>query len=100
MKVLKFKINQKHFESFKEICADNDITVKELLYLTMTEAEHSGLITDHFPEDFNEDLRNITLKVNNGMHIEVAKRCARQDLSVRDYMQYLIYKCLHDHNLF
>lgn len=97
MKVLKFKINETHFETFKTICSDNDITVKHLLYLTMTEAEHTGLISDYIPEDFNDNLRNITLKVSNDMHKGVAKRCTKLDVSVRDYMQYLIYKCLDDH---
>lgn len=99
MKVLKFKINEKHFDAFKAICIDNDVTVKHLLYLTMTEAEHTGLISEYIPEDFNDNLRHITLKVSNDMHKSVAKRCTKLDVSVRDYMQYLIYKCLIDHKV-
>ena len=97
MKVLKFKINENHFAEFKAICDNKEFTVKHLLYLTMTEAEHTGLISECIPNDFNENLRSITLKVSNDMHKSVAKRCTKLDVSVRDYMQYLIYKCLDDH---
>jgi len=98
MNVLKFKINETYFDRFKEICQAKDSTVKNMLYITLTESDHEDFITNVFPEDFNENLRHLTLKVNNDLYKGVAKKCTRMDVSVRDYMQYLIFKCLKNNN--
>lgn len=99
MNVLKFRINEDYFDKFKEICTKKEITVKQLLFDTMMECPEKGQIANYLPEDFNENLRNLTLKVNNGFFKTVAKKSTQLDISVRDYMPYLVYRCLHENNM-
>jgi len=98
MKVLKFKIHEGYFEQFKEICIAEEVNVKKKLFLLLSEDYETNEIASYFPEDHHEHLRNMTLKVNEELYKGVSRKCSRLDLSVRDYLPYLIYKCLKEHN--
>lgn len=96
MKVLKFRIHTDYFEEFKNICIEEDITVKRKFNVLLSEDRNTQNILDYFPEEHKDDLRKMTLKVNEELYKGVMKKCGRLDLQVRDYMAYLIYKFLLD----
>ena len=94
MKVLKFKVHADYFEEFKNICTEENITVKKKYNVLLSQDRNTSDIMDYFPEDHSENLRKMTLKVNEELYKGVMKKCGRLDLRVRDYMVYLIYKFL------
>lgn len=94
MKVLKFKVHADYFEEFKNICTEENITVKKKYNVLLSQDRNTSDIMDYFPEDHSENLRKMTLKVNEELYKGVMKKCGRLDLRVRDYMAYLIYKFL------
>ncbi|MBI9012375.1 MAG: hypothetical protein JEZ08_09135 [Clostridiales bacterium] len=98
MKVLKFKIHADYYEQFKEICLEEEITVKRKYNVLLSQDRNTKHILDYFPEDHNEKARKMTLKVNEELYKGVMKKCGLFDLRVRDYMAYLIYKFLSDRN--
>lgn len=94
MKVLKFKVENKYYDRFKEICDQDGITVKKKLNVLIAEDTHPSNIKSYFPESHFDDIKKITLKVNEEFYKSVMKQCGKNDFSPRDYLAYLIYKFL------
>lgn len=96
MKVLKFKVHADHFETFKNLCIAQEITIKKKLNVLLSEDFHTEDIYDYFPEDHDAMARKMTLKVNEPLFKGVMKKCGLMELRAKDYMAYLIYKYLRD----
>lgn len=99
MKVLKFRIHEDVFESFKTVCQQEDITVKRKLNVLLAQDRSPNFITDYFPDDHAEKSRKMTLKVNDELYKGVMKKCGQHDFRVKDYLAYLIYKFAVDTGL-
>jgi hypothetical protein len=97
MKVLKFKIENKYYDQFKEICDQDGITIKRKLNVLMAEDHKPNNILSYLPETHFDDIKKITLKVNEELYKGVMKQCGKNDFNPRDYLAYLIYKFLSDH---
>ncbi len=96
MKVLKYKIDADYFEKFKKICDDEEITVKKKLNVLLAEDRNTSNIMAYFPEEHDDKLRKMTLKVSEELYKGVMKKCGQHDLRVKDYLAYLVYKFLSD----
>ncbi len=97
MKVLKFAINEKYFDEFKEICQKEEITIKRKINVLLSQDRNPTNIKDYYPEDYKEHTRKLTLKVNEELYKGVMKNCGKFDYRIREYVPYLIYKfLLHD----
>lgn len=94
MKVLKFTINEKYYEAFKSQCQQEDITVKRKLNVLLAQDRKPANLLAYYPEDSKEDLRKLTLKVNEELYKGVMKKCGQMDYKVRQYLPYLIYRYL------
>ncbi len=94
MKVLKFRIHETYFEEFKNICIEEDLNVKKKLNILVAQDRFPSDIKSYFPEEHYDNLRSMTLKVNEHLFKGVMKNCGLYDFRVRDYMPYLIYKFL------
>lgn len=97
MQVLKFNINSTAYESFLTMCRAEDITVKRKINVLIS--KYSSIDTDidtYFPENFDQDLRSLTLKVNDELYRSAAKSADRLDISIRRFLAYLIYRLLLD----
>lgn len=99
MKVIKFKINSSFYELFKAECIEENITVKNKLYQIHRFDEDADMMDEFNPEGYDEDLRSLTLKVNEDFFKSVTKKCYEWDLRLRAYMPYLIQKYLIEADL-
>ncbi len=97
MRVLKFKINSQDYETFVNICKTEEIPVKRKLNVLVS--QYSAIDTDineYFPEDFDQDLRSITLKVNEELYKSFMKSSDRLDVNLRRFIPYLIHRLLKE----
>lgn len=94
MKVIKFKVEVESFDEFKALCLEEGVTVKNKLYSLALQDKFPSDILDYFPEDADENLRRLTLKVSNDLNTLVMGKCKDFGFRLRDYVPYLIYKCL------
>jgi hypothetical protein len=94
MQIIKFTMNEKYYDEFKDMCIKQDITVKKKLNILLSQDTEPGDITKYFPSDYDESIRSVTLKVNEELYKGVMKNCGRFDLKSRKYVPYLIYKYL------
>ncbi|MCH4889055.1 hypothetical protein EZV73_15780 [Acidaminobacter sp. JC074] len=99
MRVLKFKINSRDYKAFQDICKEEDIPIKRKLNVLV--AKYSAIDTDldeYFPEDFDQDLRSITLKVNEELYKGCIKSADRFEVSLRKFVPYLIHRLIKESN--
>lgn len=92
MKVLKFRVENQYYDKFKSNCETEGITVKKKLNVLLAGDNNPRDIQSHFPETHFNDLKKMTLKVNEEFYKGVMKKCGQNDFTVRDYLAYLIYK--------
>lgn len=94
MKVLKFRIENQYYDQFKDQCLGQDITVKKKLNVLLAADRNPHNILSYFPDSHFDDLKKMTLKVNEEFYKGVMKKCGQNDFKVKDYLAYLIYKHL------
>lgn len=95
MRIIKFSINENAYESFLKHCKDIDITVKKKInVLVSLDKSNDTNINDYFPENLDQNLRTITLKVNEELFKGVMKGSDRLGIKSKRYIPYLIYKFL------
>ena len=94
MKVIKFTINEDYYEKFKILCSKDGITMKRKLNVLVSQDTEVVDIKDYFPSDYNENIRNVTLKINEEIYKGIMKKCGKLDLKVKKYVPYLIYRYL------
>lgn len=94
MKVIKFSINEKYYNQLKDICLKEELTIKKKLNILLSQDRDCANIRDYYPDDYNEDIKKITLKINEELYKGIMKKCGKFDLKTREYVPYLIYKYL------
>lgn len=95
MRIIKFSINENAYESFVEKCKAEDITVKKKINVLLSQDNSRDInINDYFPENQDQNLRTITLKVNEELYKGVMKNSDRLDIKSKRYVPFLIYKYL------
>jgi len=94
MRVVKFKINEKYYDEFKEICVRDNVTIKGKLNVLLSQDVSPRNITDYYPEDANQNTRRLTLKINEELYKGIMKKCGKYDFAPSKYVPYLIYKYL------
>lgn len=95
MRILKFSINRSAYETFIEKCKQEDITVKKKLNVLLSQDNSTDVdIYDYYPENDDQDLRTITLKVNEELYKGVMKSSDRLNVKSKRFLPYLIYKYL------
>ena len=97
MRIIKFSINENTYETFQNICRLENITVKKKLNVLLSKDNPEGIdIKECFPEDANQNLRRITLKVNEELYKGIMKNSDKFDIKPKSYIPYLIYNFLND----
>jgi len=96
MKVLKFRVENQYYDLFKENCEKEGITVKRKLNVLLSQDRDPSNLLSYFPETHFDDLKKMTLKVNEEFYKSVMKQCGRNDFKIKDYLAYLIYKSLSE----
>jgi len=94
MKVIKFTINEKYYNELKEICLQEELTIKRKINILLSQDTQCINIRDYFPEDYNQDIKKVTLKINEELYKGIMKKCGKLDLKTREYVPYLIYRYL------
>lgn len=94
MKVVKFAINEVYYQQFKSHCEENGLTIKKKLNVLLAQDTEPENIKSHFPEDAHEDVKRVTLKVNEELYKGVMKKCGKYELRTNQYIAYLIFKFL------
>ncbi len=94
MKVIKFTINEDYYNELKEICVDEGITIKRKINVLLSMDPGFDNINDYFPADSKENVKRLTLKVNEELYKGIMKRCGQLDLRANKYVPYLIYRYL------
>lgn len=94
MKVIKFSMNEKYYDQFKTLCLEENITIKRKLNFLLAKDPHPQAIEMYFPNDHTENMKPVTLKVNEELYKGVMKKCGQLDFKPSKYMPYLIYKHL------
>ncbi len=93
MRIIKFSINETAYDTFKSICHQNEITVKKKLNVLLSQDNISrDNISDYFPSNYNQNLRTITLKVNEELYKGIMKNSDKLGIRARRYIPYLIYR--------
>ena len=93
MRIIKFTINERAYETFSNMCKEEDITIKKKINVLLSKdntREYSG--DDIFPADSNQELRTITLKLNEEVYKGIMKNSDILEMKSKRYIQYLIYK--------
>lgn len=94
MKIIKFSINENYYDRLKDVCETEDITVKRKINILLSQDTDTSNIRQVFPLDYNENLKSITLKINEELYKGIMKKCGKLDIRVNKYVPYLIYKYL------
>lgn len=94
MKLIKFTINENYYEEFKTICESSDITIKKKLNVLLSADVKKIDINEYFPENHDQNVKKVTLKVNEELYKGILKNCGRFDIRSSRYVPYLIYKFL------
>ncbi|MCT4634136.1 MAG: hypothetical protein N4A76_15615 [Firmicutes bacterium] len=94
MRVIKFSLNENHYDKFKELCVSENITVKKKLNVLVAQDKDPKDIDSYFPEDANIHTKHLTLKVNEELYKGIIKNSDKYDIKIKKYVQYLIYKYL------
>lgn len=94
MKVVKFNINEEHYEEFKSICEDQGVPVKRKLNFLLAGDVKKCDINEYFPVEHDKSVRKITLKINEEFYKSIMKNCGRFDYKPNRYLAYLVYKFL------
>lgn len=94
MKVIKFTINDDYYEELKNICTQQEITIKRMINILLSKDNQYTDIEEYFPDDANHNTKRVTLKVNEELYKGVMKNCGKYDLKVTRYVPYLIYRFL------
>ena len=93
MRIIKFSINEKAYEDFMNKCKTEDITVKKKINVLLSKDRSVDVnINDYFPDNHDQDLRTITLKVNEELYKGLMKSSDRLDIKSKRFIPYLIYK--------
>jgi hypothetical protein len=94
MKTIRFQINADYYEQLKNDCLKSDITIKKKINVLVTENRQCTNYKKYFPLDYREELKFVTLKLNDELHKSIMIKCNEYDLTVGNYIPYLIYKYL------
>ena len=99
MKVIKFTINENYYNELKSKCEENDLTVKRKINVLVSQdtayTDYED-INEYFPEDSKENVKKVTLKVNEELYKGIMKNCGKLDLRTNKYIPYLIYRYLRE----
>lgn len=94
MQLIKFTINEKYYNEFKEICVASDTTIKRKINYLLAGDVTAVDINKYFPEDHDKEPKRVTLKVNEELYKGIMKNCGRFDIRTSRYVPYLIYRYL------
>lgn len=94
MRIIKFSINEDYYNRFKDICDSENITVKKKLNVLVSQDLYSKDMDQYFPKNANIHTKHLTLKVNEELYKGIIKNCDKNDIRMKKYIQYLIYKFL------
>ena len=98
MKVIKFTINQSYYDELKSICEEEDITIKRKINILLTDDIGIPDTKKYIPTDLDNNIKRITLKINEELYKGIMKKCGKFDIRVNKYLPYLIYKYLLTNN--
>jgi hypothetical protein len=97
MRIIKFNINEDAYETFATMCKNEDITVKKKINVLLAQdSSKDANINDYLPENYDQNLRSITLKVNEELYKGVMKSSDRLDVRAKKFIPYLIYKYIKE----
>ncbi|MBN2260620.1 MAG: hypothetical protein JW702_08740 [Clostridiales bacterium] len=96
MQVIKFSISEPHYNSLKDICIKEEITVKKKINILLAQDTQTINIKDYFPNGHHENPKKVTLKINEELYKGIMKKCGQLDIKVSQYVPYLIYKYLSE----
>lgn len=94
MKVVKFTMNEDYFNTFRDICVRDEITIKGKINVLLVQDRDPEKFKEFFPPDHHEKTKSVTLKINEELFKSIMKNCGRYDIKPRKYVPYLIYKYL------